>query len=200
MVLPAAVAWCLAAVLVCAGADVGWDACVAGGPATLHWARSRHRHNHNHNHSHSHSHSILHSHAAHSCAAPPAGLKVALDQGVDVAVLEVGLGGRLDATNVVPQPVVCGITSLGFDHMEILGHTLPQIAREKAGIMKAGSPAFTVPQPEDAMQALQVGAAGTALWCWRGECCTAACTRRGQLYPWQGGQVLAQPCVRLRRG
>lgn len=85
---------------------------------------------------------------------------MATDQGVDVAVLEVGLGGRLDATNVVPAPVVCGITSLGYDHMEILGHTLPQIAREKAGIMKAGSPAFTVPQPQDAMEALQVGAGG----------------------------------------
>lgn len=124
---------------------------------------------------------------------------MALDQGVDVAVLEVGLGGRLDATNVVPQPVVCGITSLGFDHMEILGHTLPQIAREKAGIMKAGSPAFTVPQPEDAMQALQVGAVGRALVL-RGACCAAAVTRRGQLQPWQRGQMLAQPCVRLRHG
>ena len=43
---------------------------------------------------------------------------------MDVAILEVGLGGRLDATNIVPQPVVCGVSSLGFDHMELLGHTL----------------------------------------------------------------------------
>lgn len=41
-----------------------------------------------------------------------------------MAILEVGLGGRLDATNIVPHPVVCGVTSLGFDHMELLGHTL----------------------------------------------------------------------------
>lgn len=47
-----------------------------------------------------------------------------IDEGVDVAILEVGLGGRLDATNIVPQPVVCGVTSLGFDHMELLGNTL----------------------------------------------------------------------------
>ena len=39
-------------------------------------------------------------------------------------ILEVGLGGRLDATNIVPQPVVCGITPLGYDHMDVLGHTL----------------------------------------------------------------------------
>lgn len=64
------------------------------------------------------------------------GLRIFLQQQVDVAILEVGLGGRLDATNVVPSPVVCGISSLGFDHMELLGYTLPEIAREKAGILK----------------------------------------------------------------
>ena len=53
-----------------------------------------------------------------------AGLKVFIEEKVDVAILEVGLGGRLDATNIVPQPVVCGVSSLGFDHMELLGHTL----------------------------------------------------------------------------
>lgn len=41
-----------------------------------------------------------------------------------MAILEVGLGGRLDATNIVPHPVVCGVTSLGYDHMELLGYTL----------------------------------------------------------------------------
>lgn len=56
---------------------------------------------------------------------------------VDVAVLEVGLGGRLDATNVV-EPVVSAVTSIGFDHEEYLGHTLDTIAREKAGVMRAG--------------------------------------------------------------
>jgi len=76
-----------------------------------------------------------------------------------VAILEVGLGGRLDATNVIAAPVACGITSLGFDHMELLGHTLPEIAREKAGILKAGAPAFSSPQPPDAMGALAERAA-----------------------------------------
>lgn len=62
------------------------------------------------------------------------------EQRVDCAVLEVGLGGRLDATNVVPHPLVTAITSIGFDHMELLGHTLPEIAREKAGIIKPHVP------------------------------------------------------------
>ncbi|KAI8564089.1 hypothetical protein RHMOL_Rhmol03G0155300 [Rhododendron molle] len=74
---------------------------------------------------------------------------------VDVAILEVGLGGRFDATNVVQTPVVCGISSLGYDHMEILGNTLGEIAGEKAGIFKQGVPAFTVPQPEEAMCVLE---------------------------------------------
>ncbi|KAJ8423222.1 hypothetical protein Cgig2_027648 [Carnegiea gigantea] len=77
---------------------------------------------------------------------------------VDVAIMEVGLGGRFDATNVVQAPVVCGVSSLGYDHMEILGNSLGQIAGEKAGIFKEGVPAFTVPQPEEAMCVLEENA------------------------------------------
>ena len=70
------------------------------------------------------------------------------EQGVDVAVLEVGLGGRLDATNVV-TPSVAVITTIGYDHMEILGHTLGAIATEKAGIVKpAGWVVSAVQEPE----------------------------------------------------
>jgi dihydrofolate synthase/folylpolyglutamate synthase len=60
--------------------------------------------------------------------------------GVDVAVIETGLGGRLDSTNVV-RPVVAGVTSIGIDHVEYLGNTRESIAFEKAGIYKAGAPA-----------------------------------------------------------
>lgn len=60
--------------------------------------------------------------------------------GVDVAIIETGLGGRLDSTNVV-LPLAAGVTSIGFDHMEYLGDTLEAIAGEKAGIFKAGRPA-----------------------------------------------------------
>lgn len=59
---------------------------------------------------------------------------------VDVALIETGLGGRLDSTNVV-DPVAAGVTSIGLDHMEYLGHTLDAIAYEKAGIFKSGRPA-----------------------------------------------------------
>lgn len=57
----------------------------------------------------------------------------------DIAVIEVGLGGRLDSTNII-DPVLAVITNIGFDHVGILGHSLPEIAREKAGIIKKGRP------------------------------------------------------------
>lgn len=64
------------------------------------------------------------------------------EQGVDFAVVEVGLGGRLDATNFL-SPVACAITRIGFDHMDFLGNTIELISREKAGIVKPGVPVFT---------------------------------------------------------
>jgi dihydrofolate synthase/folylpolyglutamate synthase len=67
------------------------------------------------------------------------------EQAADFQVLETGLGGRLDATNVV-RPKVCAITSVSLDHTEVLGHTLAQIAREKAGIIKPGCTVVSAPQ------------------------------------------------------
>ena len=84
------------------------------------------------------------------------GYYVFMKEGVNVAIMEVGLGGRIDSTNVVKRPVVCGIASLGFDHTELLGDTLAKIAREKAGIFKAGVPAYTMIQEGEAMETLQV--------------------------------------------
>ncbi|XP_013680992.2 folylpolyglutamate synthase [Brassica napus] len=81
--------------------------------------------------------------------------KIFAAEKVDVAILEVGLGGKLDSTNSVQKPVVCGVSSLGYDHMEILGDTLDKIAGEKAGIFKLGVPAITVPQPDEAMCVLE---------------------------------------------
>lgn len=81
---------------------------------------------------------------------------------VDVAVIEVGLGGRLDATNVV-TPIVSVITSLSYDHTHLLGDSLASIAREKAGIIKPGVPVVSAPQPEEALQVLaEVAAARRA--------------------------------------
>jgi dihydrofolate synthase/folylpolyglutamate synthase len=72
---------------------------------------------------------------------------------VDAAVIEVGLGGRLDATNVM-LPKVSVITSLSYDHMAVLGDTLAQIAREKAGIIKPGVPVISAPQKDEALDVL----------------------------------------------
>ena len=76
------------------------------------------------------------------------------EQEIDIAVVETGLGGRLDSTNVL-KPEVTGITSLSKDHMQQLGYTLPKIAEEKAGIFKAGIPAISVIQEPEAEAALQ---------------------------------------------
>lgn len=59
-----------------------------------------------------------------------------IEMRVDVAVLEVGMGGRYDATNVVEHPTVCGVTSIGLEHTAILGNTLREIAFHKGGILK----------------------------------------------------------------
>ncbi|MBG0742503.1 MAG: bifunctional folylpolyglutamate synthase/dihydrofolate synthase [Cylindrospermopsis raciborskii KL1] len=69
---------------------------------------------------------------------------------VDIAVVEVGLGGRLDATNVCDHPLVTVITSIGRDHWQQLGSSISDIAREKAGIIKAGCPVVMGKLPEDA--------------------------------------------------
>lgn len=73
---------------------------------------------------------------------------------VNAAVVEVGLGGRLDATNVV-MPKVSVITSLSYDHMAVLGNTLAEIAGEKAGIIKEAVPVVSAPQVDEALQVLQ---------------------------------------------
>lgn len=65
----------------------------------------------------------------------------------DICLLEVGLGGRLDCTNIVEKPACCVINTIGLDHQEWLGHTLADIAAEKAGIMKPGVPCVIGPQP-----------------------------------------------------
>jgi len=72
------------------------------------------------------------------------------DQNVDIAVIETGMGGRLDSTNVI-MPEVCAITSISKDHMSVLGNTLARIAEEKAGILKKDIPALTCQQSPDVM-------------------------------------------------
>jgi dihydrofolate synthase/folylpolyglutamate synthase len=75
------------------------------------------------------------------------------EAGIQVAVLEVGMGGRLDATNIV-DPIVSVITDISLDHMEWLGSTIAEIAREKAGILRRGGTLITLPQHPDANRVL----------------------------------------------
>ncbi len=77
------------------------------------------------------------------------------DTPADAVVLEVGLGGRLDATNVVAAPLVTGIASIGLDHQHFLGDTLGQIAAEKAGIARRGVPLVCLAQPAEALAAIE---------------------------------------------
>ncbi len=78
-----------------------------------------------------------------------------LEQKVDLVVLETGMGGRLDATNVVEQPLCTVFTSIGMDHMQFLGDSIEQIAFEKAGIIKKGCPAVSYPNPPQVMAVLE---------------------------------------------
>jgi dihydrofolate synthase/folylpolyglutamate synthase len=77
----------------------------------------------------------------------------------DFTLLEVGLGGRLDATNVVESPALTIITPISIDHTQYLGETLAEIAAEKAGIIKRGVPCIVGPQPDEAMEVIEARAA-----------------------------------------
>ncbi|CAG8454831.1 14593_t:CDS:10 [Cetraspora pellucida] len=74
---------------------------------------------------------------------------------VDVAIMEVGIGGEYDSTNIIEKPTVCGISSLGIDHQRYLGETIDLIAWHKGGICKANIPAVTVDQPSIALDVLK---------------------------------------------
>ena len=75
------------------------------------------------------------------------------EEQVDWAVMEVGLGGRLDATNII-TPAACAITALSLEHTDLLGDTISAIAAEKAGIIKPGAPVVTGPQPAEALEVI----------------------------------------------
>ncbi len=83
-----------------------------------------------------------------------AAFKYFADENVDVAVVETGMGGRLDSTNVL-MPVAIGLTSISHDHMAQLGHDIESIAREKAGIIKKGVPVISAPQRPNVKEIFQ---------------------------------------------
>ena len=116
------------------------------------------------------------------------------DQSVDLAILEVGLGGRFDSANSV-TPLLSIISSISYDHMAILGDTLAKIASEKAGILKPGVPAITVPQHPEAAEVITRIAAevGAPLY-------VAAAGEQGSfdLAPPPGSPVFFDPYTRYR--
>ena len=79
---------------------------------------------------------------------------VFLEERVDVGIIEVGIGGAFDCTNIIPSPTVCGISLLDLDHVGVLGDSISKIAWHKAGIMKPSRPAITIPQEGIAMDCL----------------------------------------------
>jgi dihydrofolate synthase/folylpolyglutamate synthase len=89
----------------------------------------------------------------------------------DIVLLETGLGGRLDATNVIPHPAATAITPISLDHQAFLGNTIAAIAGEKAGILKPGAPAVIGPQPEEAAAVIDARAlaSGALLYRWHRE-------------------------------
>lgn len=83
------------------------------------------------------------------------GMLLFADAGVEYVILETGLGGRLDATNAVERKEICIITSIGYDHMEYLGETLPQIAAEKAGILQKDVPVVYLRKQEEVTRVIE---------------------------------------------
>ena len=115
----------------------------------------------------------------------------------DACVIEVGLGGRLDATNVVPAPLVCGIAQLGLDHHAFLGDRIEQIAAEKAGIAKPGVPLVTLHYPDPvAARVGEVAVEAGAVWRPRGKHWDMA-VEDGRLVYRDGRGTLRLPLPRL---
>jgi dihydrofolate synthase/folylpolyglutamate synthase len=119
-------------------------------------------------------------------------------QPADACIVEVGLGGRLDATNVVAAPVVCGIAQLGVDHQQFLGSRIEDIAAEKAGIAKPGVPLVTQHYPERLAERIaEAAATAGAVWMPRGERWDATVYRRKLHYRDDRGK-LQLPLPRLQ--
>ena len=118
-------------------------------------------------------------------------------EGADASVIEVGLGGRLDATNVIEKPLVCGIAGLGLDHRQWLGRTLAKIAAEKAGIAKRGVPLVTQRYPPQAARhILQTTETIGAPWIGRGAQWEARVIRGSIHYRDRSGSLkLPLPCL-----
>lgn len=130
-------------------------------------------------------------------ATTAAAFKAFAETPADACVIEVGLGGRLDATNVIERPLVCGITQLGIDHQFFLGEKIEDIAAEKAGIAKPGVPLVTQHYPAALANRIgEVAVEADAEWLPRGGDWDAT-VYQGQLHYRDGRDKLALPLPRL---
>ena len=119
------------------------------------------------------------------------------DTPADACIVEVGLGGRLDATNVIERPLACGIASLGLDHQQFLGRRMADIAVEKAGIAKSGAALVTQLYPDRVADLIgRIAADAGARWLPRGQAWEAL-VRHDQLHYRDGSGELALPMPRL---
>ncbi len=120
------------------------------------------------------------------------GLLYYAEQNCDFVVLEVGLGGRLDATNVIDAPVLSVITSIDFDHVDRLGNTLKEIAFEKCGIIKKGTVVVTSPcQPEEVLQVIEERIKEESVpLCIATQPCNIQVTLKETTFDWEGNTYL----------
>lgn len=114
----------------------------------------------------------------------------------DILLLEVGLGGRLDATNLIDQPAVTVVTPVSIDHQQFLGETLAEIAAEKAAIQKRGVPSVIGPQPPEAAAAIEAWAARTGAPTFRfGRSFSVETTSDGIVYSAGARLMLPRPAL-----
>ncbi len=119
------------------------------------------------------------------------------EQPADFCLLEVGLGGRFDATNVIAQPFATAIASVSYDHADFLGEDLAGIAAEKAGILKRGRPAAIAPQDEHALAMIQVEAEAAGARLFRAGVEYMAFAERGRLVYQDEDGLIDLPLPRL---
>jgi dihydrofolate synthase/folylpolyglutamate synthase len=119
------------------------------------------------------------------------------DHPADFTLLEVGLGGRYDATNIVDDPLVTAITSISMDHEKFFGNTLAEIAREKAGIIKRQRPVVVAPQPAEIMEVIEANASRLAAPVFAGNRDWVAFPERGRLVFQDEDGLLDLPSPRL---
>jgi dihydrofolate synthase / folylpolyglutamate synthase len=119
------------------------------------------------------------------------------DHPADFALLEVGLGGRYDATNIIDDPLVAAITSISMDHEKFFGNTLAEIAREKAGIIKRRRPVVVAPQPAEVMDVIEANGSRLAAPVFAGNRDWVAYPERGRLVFQDEDGLLDLPSPRL---